>query len=253
MAEKPQPAGELLAKVQAFAGPAVSVGLHVGLLATSALWVPRLGETDTRSGLGSEVYLVRVTMGGDVAEREMENQAVFNYGDGPEAASDDGRAVADEKGAEGRAGSPESDVEAGRAAAQGPADNPDPSPEERGRVGSWASAPIGPFTDPVGQRWAPASREAIGDAPIGARGNLKGTVPVDAAGRGGAAPAGDGQGGRAMACVGPGVVSGSAGGPVRYVPKTAGKHGQGGPAVRRTTSAPATSRWYTACDPANAR
>jgi hypothetical protein len=189
-------------KFRGVLGSGTSIGLHLGLLVAAMVAQPAVGPTEMVDDTAPQAYSVQA-MFAEVAERETEDKAVFDVGDGHEGAAD-GHGLVDTDGDDRKAGRADADAVESRASFEGPSDNLDAGAAERGWRRSSCCFSIGPFEDPSGTPNGLAwDQDRLGSEATDAGGDMRGSAPADAAGNAGLAPAGSGTGSRTMACTSP--------------------------------------------------
>ena len=246
----------MTARTRDLLGSGLSIVLHLGLLAASALCWPSLApeeETVTSREIVDIMYPVTAAL----AERELDTlpmplQAI-------DTASEYGGAFADADGASGQVGVAGSAAAAGDISIQGPEDNTYPGPSRfdsgRNHIYTWNGPPAPAWGDPAG---IDTIVDRAGQDPVQTHGNSLGERPDDAAGRGGTGSSGMGRGGQPPVCVGTFAGTSMATSPVRRPassakpPTTPKSAGASVPAWRRP-SRPQAGSTPIVCDPRAAR
>jgi hypothetical protein len=172
--------------------------LHIGIVASMAFFMPKMGSDDAEA-IDRDQLLLMQKMLNAAAEREQEEQKQ----DTTDANQQDkeGGTGTRAKGEEGSMGNPNTNQTNKRYGVQGPQDNPDPhiarqaALKEAQEFGMIGLINVGAGGDPNAPT-APWGRDdSLGNDPLSARGNMWGDAIGDAFGAGGLGLSGVGEGG----------------------------------------------------------
>ena len=173
--------------------------LHIGIVASMAFFMPRMGNDDAEA-IDRDQLLLMQKMLTAAAEREEEEKQTEQA---PDANADnkEGGTGTRAKGEEGSMGNPNTAAANKRYGVQGPQDNPDPhlarqaALKEAQEFGMIGLINVGAGGDPNAPT-APWGRDdSLGNDPLSARGNMWGDAIGDAFGAGGLGLTGVGEGG----------------------------------------------------------
>ena len=173
--------------------------LHIGIVASMAFFMPKMGNDDAEA-IDRDQLLLMQKMLNAAAEREEEEKQTEQA---PDANADnkEGGTGTRAKGEEGSMGNPNTTATNHRYGVQGPQDNPDPhlarqaALKEAAEFGMIGLINVGAGGDPNAPT-APWGRdESLGNDPLSARGNMWGDAIGDAFGAGGLGLTGVGEGG----------------------------------------------------------
>lgn len=173
--------------------------LHVGIVASMAFFMPRMGNDDAEA-IDRDQLLLMQKMLNAAAEREQEEKQTEQQPD-QNADNKEGGTGTRAKGEEGSMGNPNTKDTNKRYGVQGPQDNADPhvarqaALKEAQEFGMIGLINVGGGGDPNAPT-APWGRDdSLGNDPLSARGNMWGDAIGDAFGAGGLGLSGTGEGG----------------------------------------------------------
>jgi hypothetical protein len=171
--------------------------LHIGIVASMAFFMPRMGNDDAEA-IDRDQLLLMQKMLNAAAEREQEQKE--DNQDSPQQDREGGTGTR-AKGEEGSMGNPNTNATNKRYGVQGPQDNPDPhlarqaALKEAAEFGMIGLINVSAGGDPNAPT-APWGRDdSLGNDPLSARGNMWGDAIGDAFGAGGLGLTGVGEGG----------------------------------------------------------
>jgi hypothetical protein len=199
-AGKPPPVGAFSSfEPAAYMFIGLSFLLHIGIVASMAFFMPKMGGDDA-DAIDRDQLLLMQKMLNAAAEREQEEKQTEQQPD-QNADNKEGGTGTRAKGEEGSMGNPNTKDTNKRYGVQGPQDNPDPhiarqaALREAQEFGMIGLINVGAGGDPNAPT-APWGREdSLGNDPLSARGNMWGDAIGDAFGAGGLGLSGVGEGG----------------------------------------------------------
>lgn len=177
----------------------LSFGVHVGLLAAMAFFMPPLGLTDEEGMSKDQLYLIQQYLNA-AAEREIEQKETEQVAQ-DNADNKEGGTGTRAKGEEGSMGNPNSRDANKRFGVAGPKDNQDAhiarsaALREAAEFGMIGLLNTGAGGDPNAPTAAWGRDDSLGNDPISARGNMWGDSIGEAFGAGGLGLSGIGEGG----------------------------------------------------------
>ncbi len=173
--------------------------LHMGVIASLAFFMPKLGGDDAEAIDRDQILLMQKMLNA-AAEREQEEKPTEQV---PDANADnkEGGTGTRAKGEEGSMGNPNTKDTGKKFGVQGPQDNPDPhiarqaALKEAAEFGMIGLLNVGAGGDPSAPTAPWGREESLGNDPMSARGNMWGDSIGDSFGAGGLGLSGVGEGG----------------------------------------------------------